>query len=89
MTSTTCLSAISDLWRQNCEPLADWTMARIMVRQDVYGVVLSDGKRLTEHRAIDRPLLIRHYRGEINVGLHLTSPDNVLQVSHRGYRCTR
>ena len=50
-------------WVTNAEALADWTMARVVVRKDVFGVTLPDGKRITAHKPLTKELLIRHYQG--------------------------
>ena len=48
-----------------------------MVRKDVYGKTLADGKRITGHGMLDRALLIQHFQGEVNIGVHLISPENL------------
>jgi putative DNA primase/helicase len=63
-------------FKKLAEPLADFTLARIAVRKDVFGITLADGRRITGHEALTRELLIRHYRGLENIGAHLISPDN-------------
>jgi hypothetical protein len=64
-------------WKKLAEALADWTLARLVVRRDVYGRTWPDGSRDTAHAPVTRELLIRHHRGEITLGLHSTSPDNL------------
>jgi hypothetical protein len=63
-------------WSKHAEPLADWTLSRVVVRQDVYGVYSRDGKGRTEHEPPTREILIRHFRGEITIALHSTSTQN-------------
>ena len=66
-------------WRQYAEALADWALARVAVRQDVYGTYYEAGgefRQTTAHAPLTRDVLVRHFRGEIVVGLHSTSPDN-------------
>ena len=70
-----CISLVAKAWADNAESLADWTMARIIVRKDVYGRTHQDGKRTTGHDPISRELLIRHYQGIENVGAHSISSD--------------
>jgi hypothetical protein len=63
-------------FKKYAEPLADFTLARIVTRRDVCGITLPDGRRITGHEALTRELLIRHYRGLENIGAHLTSADS-------------
>lgn len=60
---------------EHAEALADWAFSRIVVRRDVYGRYTHDGRQFTAHEALTRDVLIRHFRGEITVGAHSTSPD--------------
>jgi hypothetical protein len=64
-------------WKKHAEALADWTLARVVVRKDVYGGHKPDGSRFTSHEPVTREVLIRHYRGEITIGVHSISPDNL------------
>jgi hypothetical protein len=67
-------------WRRQAEALADWTLARVVVRRDVYGTYYEAGgqyKQATAHAPLTRDVLIRHYRGEVTIGAHLISPDNL------------
>ena len=67
-------------WRRHAEALADWTLARVVVRRDVYGTYYQAGgqfKQMTAHAPLTRNVLIRHYRGEATIGTHLISPDNL------------
>lgn len=57
------------------EPLADWALARCVVRTDVYGAYRPDGGTYTAHEPLTRELLVRHFRGEVSIGTHSTSPD--------------
>lgn len=60
---------------KHAEALADFTLARIVVRLDVYGAYTPDGGQYTAHAPLTRELLIRHCRGELTIGAHSTSPD--------------
>jgi hypothetical protein len=63
------------VWGRHAEALADSTMARSIVRKDVYGAYRRDGGTYTAHEPLDRELLIRHFRGEITIGAHSTGTD--------------
>jgi hypothetical protein len=65
-----------EAWRRHAEPLADWTFARLIVRRDVYGGTKPDGSRFTVHEPVTRDVLIRHYHGEITIGVHSIGPEN-------------
>ncbi len=67
----------SQPWKDNAEALADWTFARVVVRRDVLGITLPDGRRITGHDPLTKELLIRHYQGLENIGAHLISPDDL------------
>jgi len=71
------ISSLASVWAEHSEALADWTLSRIFVRRDVYGINRADGSRLTGHGVVNRDLLIRHYAGKDSLGAHLTSPDNL------------
>src|SRR4051794_8032358 len=62
-------------WAKHAEALADLVLARIAVRRDVYGAYRPDGGQYTAHEPLTRELLVRHFRGEITVGVHSTSTD--------------
>jgi hypothetical protein len=64
-------------WEKHAEALADWTLARLAVRRDVYGATKADGSRFTAHSPVTKELLVRHFRGLITIGLHSTSADNL------------
>ncbi|MBV8315505.1 MAG: hypothetical protein JOZ53_11260, partial [Planctomycetaceae bacterium] len=67
-------------WRRHAEALADWTLARVVVRRDVYGTYYEAGgqfQQMTAHAPLTRDVLIRHYRGEVTIGAHLISPENL------------
>jgi hypothetical protein len=78
--STNPESALPDpaaAWSKYAEALADWTFARIVVRQDVHGRHRPDGTRYTERATpLDRELLVRHYKGNLIIGVHDLSVDN-------------
>lgn len=59
----------------HAEALADFALSRVVVRRDVYGAYQSDGGQFTEKAPVTRALLIRHFRGEITIGLHSISTD--------------
>lgn len=71
-------------WHDRAEELADWTMSRVVVRNDVWGSYLDNGKTTTrpwgDERGkvfLDRDTIIRHYRAtkrEDVIGYHLGSP---------------
>jgi hypothetical protein len=69
-------SSVRDGWAKHAEALADWAMARLVVRRDVYGHY-PEGEGRTAHLPLTRDVLIRHFRGEITIGAHFTSPDNL------------
>jgi predicted P-loop ATPase len=62
-------------WARHAEALADWALSRLVVRKDVYGGYTADGGTYTAHEPVTRELLIRHFRGEITIGLRTTSTD--------------
>jgi hypothetical protein len=62
-------------FKKSAEALADFTLARIVVRKDVFGVSTPE-KRRTGHAELTKELLTRHYRGLENIGAHLISTDN-------------
>ncbi|MBV8608162.1 MAG: PriCT-2 domain-containing protein, partial [Singulisphaera sp.] len=67
-------------WRRHADALADWTLARVVVRRDVYGTYYEAGgqfQQMTAHAPLTRDVLIRHYRGEVTIGAHLISPENL------------
>ncbi len=63
-------------WGGLADVLADWTLSRIVVRKDVYGITSHVGKRFTGHDILTKDLLIQHYQGLENIGAHLISPEN-------------
>jgi hypothetical protein len=69
---------IAGQWAEHAEALADWALARVVVRRDVFGAYTDDGGQITAHEPLTRDVLVRHYRGEPGavMGLHSTSPDN-------------
>jgi P4 family phage/plasmid primase-like protien len=72
-------STIAEQWAEHAEALADWTMARVAVRHDVYGAYTADGNQFTAHEPLTRSRLVRHYLGEAGgvVGLHSISTSNL------------
>jgi hypothetical protein len=65
----------SAAWFEHAEALADLALTRIVVRKDVYGAYKADGGQYTAHEAVTHELLIRHFRGDVTIGVHSTSPD--------------
>ncbi len=72
-------------WQLRAEKLADWTMARLVNRTDVYGRYRKNGTPVTApsrrdrgHKCLDLEHLVSHYRGQPGdlIGLHTTSPAN-------------
>jgi putative DNA primase/helicase len=63
-------------WRIHAEAYADWMMARLFARKDVYGGYTADGRQFTARGPVTRDLLVRHARGEITVGAHLIGADD-------------
>jgi putative DNA primase/helicase len=67
----------ASVWSEQAEALADWTLSREVVRRDVFGAYRPGGGTYTAHEALDRAVLIEHYRGVRIIGAHSTNPDNV------------
>ncbi len=64
-------------WADHAEALADWTLARVAVRRDVFGAYTPAGGQYTAHEPLTGDVLARHYLGERVVGVHLVSPDGL------------
>jgi len=64
----------SAAWADMAKPLAHWAFSRLIVRQDVYGAYKPDGGQYTAHEALTLDLVARHFRGEVVLGFHSTSP---------------
>jgi hypothetical protein len=54
--------SIPDAWHLRAEPLADWTLARLVNRRDACGAYFNGGQ-VTRRITVDRARLIRHYQG--------------------------
>lgn len=67
---------IAGEWEAEARCLADWAFARLVMRRDVYGLALKDGKRITGHAPVSVELLTRHFRGEISIGFHPINPEH-------------
>jgi hypothetical protein len=67
---------IAAAWARHAEAYADWLLARVFVRRDVFGGYTDDGRQYTARGPVTRKVLVRHCRGERTVGAHTTSPDN-------------
>lgn len=67
--------SVAEAWGRHSEPLAHFAWSRIVVRQDVYGGYHPDGSPTTERGPLTLEILIRHFRGQVVIGLHTTSPD--------------
>ena len=75
-------------WCQSAGDLADWALAHVVLRRDCYGsyrcIRAADGlqvKAYTNHGALTRGRLIRHFSGEApedRVGVHVVSPGDEL-----------
>jgi Primase C terminal 2 (PriCT-2) len=64
-------------WARHAEPLADWALSRVVVRRDVHGRYSEDGKQFTSRDPLDRDLLVRHFRGEVIIGVHSTGTEGL------------
>jgi hypothetical protein len=62
------------------ESLTDWSLARIVVRKDVYGAYTADGGQYTARGPLTRDHLIQHYRGEMIIGCHSASADGLCRT---------
>ncbi|MBV8075629.1 MAG: AAA family ATPase [Planctomycetaceae bacterium] len=67
-------------WAEHAAPLADWTLRHLAVCRDCYGTYRkkANGKfrTTTAKEPVTRDLLIRHYSGQITIGLHTISTEN-------------
>src|SRR5215217_2375879 len=90
--------AIAAAWEAHAVPLAMWTMAHLVNRNDVYGCYLSSGQRtavttpVTRTGKLTRALIARHGAaadvGDL-IGLHSASADNrsrwvAVGIGHHG-----
>jgi hypothetical protein len=67
-------------WRRQAEALADWALARVVVRRDVYGTYYEAGgqfQQVTAHAPLTRDVLIRRSRGEGTIGAHPIAPEDL------------
>jgi putative DNA primase/helicase len=64
-------------WAIHAEALADWALARLFVRRDVFGAYTADFKTFTAHEPVTRDLLVAHFKGERVIGAHTTNGDNL------------
>src|SRR5688572_26328157 len=67
-------TAIARGWRENADALAEWAEQRLKIRGDAYGEwVPRTGAWIAAKGAVTRNLLVRHFRGEVCLGMYSTS----------------
>jgi Primase C terminal 2 (PriCT-2) len=64
-------------WAELAEPLADWALARLVVRRDVYGAYLPNGGTYTAHEPLTLELLVEHFKGLVTIGAHSTNGEGL------------
>lgn len=76
-------SQVANAWAAHAEALADWALARIVVRRDVFGAYYKadeEFRQTTAHEPLTREILIAHFRGERVIGCHSTSADGLCKA---------
>ena len=76
-------------WREWAEPLADWLMARVVVRRDVYGDYSGDGRHLHVRRnqEVVRGQHLHHLVDQHGLQLRGRSPVAVHSLAHDEEPC--
>jgi Primase C terminal 2 (PriCT-2) len=68
-------TSIANAWRAFAPHLADWALAKLVVRRDVVGAYRNNGGTYTAREPVTLDTLVLHFEGVRVIGAHSTSPD--------------